>query len=78
MWRSGATDWPSLGQTVIGIMEREDGFDEVSWWTRTEDGWYVSDVRGNLGHRDAFRPAESEGPTWWSHAPWRRTETPTS
>lgn len=69
MWRREQTDWPAIDEQVIGIIERPDQFDEVAWWTRTTDGWYVSECRGNLGHRDAATRSESRGPDLWCHAP---------
>lgn len=72
MWLSPDRDLPALEVQVVGIVAVEDGFDVVAWWTRTTDGWYVSDTLGNLGHRDAMTAAESVGPTWWQHPPSRR------
>ena len=70
MFRTESTDWPDLNVQVIGILEDpEGGFDELAWWTRTDDGWYASDTRGNLGHRDTMRKEDSKGPTLWMHAP---------
>lgn len=65
MWRNTARDWPALNEQVIGIVRGGN----VSWWTRTDDGWYVSDVQGKVGHRDAMRATESKGPCVWTHAP---------
>lgn len=66
---SGEKHWPELNVQVIGIYESEDGFDILAWCTRTDDGWYASDTRGNLGHRDTMRKEDSKGPTLWMHAP---------
>lgn len=71
MWRNEATDWPAINEQVIGVVRRDGGYDEVAWWTRTIDGWYVSEYRGNRGHRDAATTSESKGPDAWIHAPRR-------
>lgn len=72
MFRNPEREWPSIDEQVIGILFVEGGFDELAWWTRTNDGWYVSDTFGNLGHRDAMTKEESKGPHLWTHA-HRRT-----
>lgn len=69
MWRSGQRDWPNVNTQVIGVVERVDGNDEVAWWTRTEDGWYVSNTKGNRGQLGADEKTRSQGPDWWQHAP---------
>jgi hypothetical protein len=68
MWRNADRDWPDLGVQVIGIISR-DGYGDLAWWTRTDDGWYVSDKNGSLGHRDAMTRDASGGPSVWCHAP---------
>jgi hypothetical protein len=72
MWLCEKKQWPAIGQQVVGVVERDGRFDEVAWWTRTVDGWYVSDTRGNLGNRDAMTAASSKGPHWWHPAPATR------
>lgn len=67
MWTTQSRLLPALDEQVIGI-DAVDG-DTVSWWTRTEDGWYVSTSRGNIGHRDSMRAENSVGPSLWTHAP---------
>ena len=69
MWKDERRDWPDYGVQVVGLLADPLGFDTVAWWTRTKDGWYVSDTRGNLGHRDAMTAADSKGPHQWCHAP---------
>jgi hypothetical protein len=61
-----APEWlmPALGQQVVGVCNGE-----LAWWTRTDDGWYVSDHYANLGHRDAMTPDKSLGPDLWAEAP---------
>jgi hypothetical protein len=56
---------------VLGV----DSEDEVGYWTRTTDGWYLSDKRSNVGHRDV------RGPGLWTYMPtpikaewWDETE----
>jgi hypothetical protein len=68
MWE---TEPPPIGHQVIGVIFRDedDGGDLVAWWTHTMDGFYVSDYRGNLGHRDAMTPADSKGPDAWIFPP---------
>lgn len=68
MWNCTDRIWPDIDTQVIGIVRR-DGFDEVAWWTRTNDGWYVSETSGNVGHRDAMCRDDSKGPHQWCHAP---------
>lgn len=74
MFRPTANEWPAQDEQVIGIVLRDGGADEVAWWTRTSDGWYVSDTFGNLGHRDAFTKDDSQGPDLWTsaHKRWRQ------
>lgn len=72
MWRETDREWPAWDDQVVGVVVRDGGFDELGWWTRTSDGWYVSDTRGNLGNRDAMRKEDSKGPHLWCHAPLRR------
>lgn len=69
MWEIETRSWPAEGNQVIGVIQRDDGHDEVAWWTRTADGWYVSDRRGNLGSRDAMTAQKSKGPHYWIGAP---------
>ena len=71
MWMDERREWPRTNVQVVGIVTRDDGHDEVAWWTRTDDGWYVSDMRGTVGHRDAMTAEQSRGPHWWQHAPKR-------
>ena len=59
MWHSRNRDLPEMDVQVIGI--DDDG--DVSLWTRTSDGWYVSDKRSWVGHRDV------RGPAVWTHIP---------
>ena len=59
MWHTQKRDLPALDTQVIGI--DDDG--DVALWTRTEDGWYVSERRSNVGHRD------DRGPALWTHIP---------
>jgi len=73
VWRSTDRDWPAQNEQVVGLIERDGGFDEIAWWTRTDDGWYVSDTRGTVGHRDAMTAEQSRGPHWWQHAPRRKS-----
>lgn len=47
-----------MNEQVVGLLG-----DSVQWWTRTEDGWYVSDALGTLGHRSP-RPPQA-----WQHPP---------
>ncbi len=73
MWQPQSKILPALNQQVVGVSFRDGGFDELAWWTRTDDGWFISDVRGNIGNRDAFRKEQSKGPDFgpdfWQHAP---------
>lgn len=64
MWQAPEQFMPAIGQQVVGVCNGE-----VAWWTRTDDGWYVSDHRDNLGHRDAMTPEQSRGPDVWAHTP---------
>ena len=73
MWLNPRRDLPDIGAQVVGILVREDGYDAIAWWTRTDDGWYVSDNRGNMGHRDAMTKEASDGPDWWQHPPRKQT-----
>lgn len=59
MWHSRKRDLPALNEQVIGL--DDDG--DVLIWTRTTDGWYASDKRSNVGHRDV------RGPALWTHIP---------
>jgi len=68
MWRDTDREWPDIGVQVVGII-RQHGYDDVAWWTRTEDGWYVSQSRGSVGHQDAITKDDSTGPHVWCHAP---------
>jgi hypothetical protein len=65
MWTSVRRDLPWLDEQVVGLAA--DGC--LGWWTRTTDGWYVSEKRGQIGHRDAMTVARSRGPEWWTVAP---------
>lgn len=68
MWRNADRDWPDLGVQVVGI-SRSEGYEDLAFWTRTDDGWYVSDKNGSLGNRDAVTKERSRGPSVWCHAP---------
>jgi hypothetical protein len=74
MWNDERREWPAVGVQVAGVIYRDGGFDELAWWTRTADGWYVSETRGNLGHRDAMTADESKGPDIWCHVPTWKTK----
>ena len=69
MWFTQFHTLPALNEQVIGLLAVDGGWDELAWWTRTADGWYASDNRGNLGRRDTMRKEDSKGPTIWTHAP---------
>lgn len=64
MWWTQSRMLPAEGEQVIGVKD-----DEVQFWTRTNDGWYVSDSLGQVGHRDAWGPEGSRGPDLWTHHP---------
>ncbi len=68
MWTTPEHTLPALDEQVIGISADIYG-GEVAWWTRTTDGWYVSEKRGQVGHRDAMTKERSKGPDLWTHAP---------
>ena len=58
---------PAINVQVVGIEPGKHA--GVAWWTRTHDGWYVSQAQGTLGNRDASRVENSRGPAFWTHAP---------
>lgn len=66
MWWTQTRLLPAVNEQVVGVAD-----DEVAWWTRTDDGWYVSDKRMNIGHRD------DRGPTYWAGSP-RQESAPQS
>lgn len=51
---------PALDVQVIGIDQEGNS---IAWWTRKDDSWWVSNVRGELGNRD------DAGPSWWLFPP---------
>ena len=69
MWRRHPCETPEIGEQVVGFISRRDGLDEIAWWTLTQDGWYVTNTLGNLGHRDAMTREDSQGPDAWTHRP---------
>jgi hypothetical protein len=68
MWRDTDRDWPDIGVQVVGVIS-SGGYEDLAWWTRTDDGWYFSDKKGSLGNRDAMTKEASTGPSVWCHAP---------